>query len=224
MFNDDNIVSGDGYPYSYVDYKDTPVWPKFDADGGVICTIQYKQCFSNTSITSAGEFFKWIAFENPVYCGDCCECCPSRPKFFCVLTNILIVIHALRAASGDTGLSAFLPDTSRTFESSPSADTWDPQVLPGPPHLPIVSDWRTGKFSLQAVLPKATSTNVRNWSLRLLERYRFVIGDTATRFEMIESGNSAQSLTKKLDRDTRSVSLTASLFFFFPYERVYLTI
>jgi len=50
-------------------------------------------------------------------------------------------------------------------------------TLDDAPHLPLVSEWRDGDFSLQGVLPLAAETNIRKWTLRLLERYRFVVGE-----------------------------------------------
>lgn len=123
---------------------------------------------------------------------------------------MLAVIHALRSASGETGLSAFLPDPHKVFTASPSAS--DPPVLPGPPQLPLVSDWRVGDFSLRAVLPKEGETNVREWTLRLMERYRFVIGQTPTRFDMVMSAASAQQLVRAIDQDSVSVNDRLSLY------------
>ena len=76
--------------------------------------------------------------------------------------------------SGRLGLEAFLPSPLRVV---PRAD--DAAAPPDAPipHLPLTPRWEDGAFSLRAVLGASPSdTNVRAWTLRLLERYRFVIG------------------------------------------------
>lgn len=195
------FMSGDGYPYGFVGKKREAIWPDFNSDGDVICTIKYDKCFGNASIATASEFFKDIAFRKPEECGDC-------------------FIHALRSASGETGLSAFLPDHHRVFTPSPS--TSDAGPLPGPPQLPLVSDWRVGDFSLRAVLPGEGETNVREWTLRVMERYRFVIGQTPTRFDMVMSAATAQQLVKAIDQDTVSalICLNDNIYSLYGVERV----
>lgn len=121
----------------------------------------------------------------------------SRSKLSCSLQFTLdSVIAALRSSSGVLGLSAFLPPRQRSFKPSYPSSLWDQllhfdiwggadeetvehttaQGSPPVAHLPPVKSWAQGNFSLQAVLDPYGKVNVRAWTLRLLERYRFVLG------------------------------------------------
>jgi len=178
------------------------------------CTIHFEECFgySNSHSNSHGgpglleqgpgvtrrasEVFASVAFSKPTQCGDC-------------------IVKALVASSGKTGLSAFLPDRSRIVPSSSS--------LPSPssssasasghqiPHLPLVSDWRTGDFSLTGVLGASShgggsGTNVRNWTMQMLQRYRFVIGSTPSIFASVTNPSSARGVVRTI-KDDREVAL-----------------
>ncbi|KAF8588238.1 hypothetical protein K439DRAFT_1613668 [Ramaria rubella] len=203
--------STDGYPYSYANRQGRMAWPAFSglSIGQSLCNLNFDKCIGGAS--SASEAFKKIAFENPVQCGDC-------------------IIAALRSASGVLGLSAFLPPRARKTQTSLSSsflsdllhfdvssgaedgsdDDEDPDKedtepeAPLIPHLPLVKNWVGGNFSLQAVLDQYGPVNVREWTLRLLERYRFVIGDTNIIFLMVEGPYSART---GLNRVTKDVSL-----------------
>ena len=80
------------------------------------------------------------------------------------------------AASGEAGLEAFLPPADRVVEPglvrffTTQADTNEV------PHLPLVDRWADGQFALADVVSSAAPVNVRDWTLRMLQRYRFVIG------------------------------------------------
>ncbi|KAF8517672.1 hypothetical protein BU17DRAFT_49433 [Hysterangium stoloniferum] len=176
-----NFASGDGYPYGFrSDLKNTPIFPTFNTTGKPVCELEYTRCFGKHEVTKASEFFKHIAFDD-IACGDC-------------------IINALRVASGPTGLSKFLPDATRTLgtEEHPEGQV---------PHLPLVSDWREGNFSLQSVLPSQGSVNIRAWTIRMLERYRFVIGDTPIRFHMVTSFPAAKEHLKLIDEDPKTALL-----------------
>ncbi|KAF8588240.1 hypothetical protein K439DRAFT_670883 [Ramaria rubella] len=150
------FVSADGYPYDYRDRRGNGRWPSFTSesgsdpfsDGDTMCTIDYKQCFDFPGINKASDFFTRIAFDMPV-CGD-------------------YVINALRAASGPSGLAAFLPDVTRTLVRE---DSGRKLRIKDVPHLPLVSDWKLGNFSLQNVIQSDGAVNIREWTLRMLERY-----------------------------------------------------
>lgn len=80
---------------------------------------------------------------------------------------------ALLKASGRLGLSAFLPPTDRVLPSLAGKTTAvDGEV----PHLPLVEHWEDGEFSLREVMGASRDVGVRDWTLNLLQRYRFVIG------------------------------------------------
>lgn len=171
-------ASEDGYPYSFPSAPDTDDgWPVFSGKelGRDLCALP-RACFAGTS---AGEVFKRVAFEEAGACGDC------RMHYFLLLAGYILiphplVIHALRAQSGEYGLSAFLPAPERTIivdARNSNKYTQDKTVTHT---LPLQ---REGDFRLRSVLADGTrsgvmdvSVNVREWTLRLLERYRFVIG------------------------------------------------
>jgi len=188
-----NFASGDGYPYGFRNsLKTKPIFPTFNTAGQPVCQLEYSRCFGK-QITKASDFFKHIAFDD-IACGDC-------------------IINALRAASGATGLSKFLPDATRTFgtedrsEGRIDSDHADDQLFKEVPHLPLVSNWREGKFSLQSVLPSQGNINIRAWTLRMLERYRFVIGDTPLLFHMVTSSTAAKAQLKQIDGDRKAALL-----------------
>lgn len=99
---------------------------------------------------------------------------------FQILITYRLVIHALRAQSGEYGLSAFLPAPQRAIivdARNNNEYTQDETLIP---RLPLQ---REGDFQLQSILADRmrgsamhVSVNVRQWTLRLLERYRFVLG------------------------------------------------
>lgn len=104
---------------------------------------------------------------------------------------------ALVKASGPVGLSAFLPPSERIFPALATSAS-DPSL--SIPHLPLVSDWHSGDFSLSAVLDTSVDTSIRAWSLELLQRYRYVVGDTPALFERITSARAARSVLERIDR------------------------
>ena len=113
-------------------------------------------------------------FEKP-HCGDCGRSL-SHLVHICSLM-FPIVIVALVNASGRLGLSAVLPHPSR--RSPPSdADPASTDGLATIPHLPLVDDWHDGQFSLRDVMRYAPDTSVRQWSMRMMQRYRYVIGES----------------------------------------------
>ena len=85
------------------------------------------------------------------------------------------VINVLVRASGPLGLSAFLPDPERR-----SPATGGPLDIDAVPHLPLVDDWHNGEFALRSAMHLAPGTSVREWSMRLMQRYRYVIGESPT--------------------------------------------
>lgn len=78
-------------------------------------------------------------------------------------------------ASGRLGMEAFLPSPHRVVPASENAPSSHPEDVP---HLSLEERWEDGQFSVRSVLATSSrDTNVRDWTLRLLERYRFVIGE-----------------------------------------------
>ena len=76
-------------------------------------------------------------------------------------------------ASGRLGMEAFLPSPSRTVPVTQGADASHNDDVP---HLSLEERWQDGQFSLASTINSSKEVNVREWTLRLLERYRFVVG------------------------------------------------
>ena len=171
-------ASEDGYPY----VDGARGWPRFPPAGApaepVLCTISFDECIA--AAASASAAFMTVAFGRP-QCGDCSAPSlpfPSPPSIRARSADRPpAVVHALRAASGVLGLSAFLPTRTRTVGAPTQWDVAGARV----PHLPLVRHWAAGDYTLQGVLAPYGGVNVRAWTLRLLERYRFVIGECRCR-------------------------------------------
>ncbi|KAI0741527.1 hypothetical protein C8Q80DRAFT_1273944 [Daedaleopsis nitida] len=145
------------------------------------CTIKRDECFgfrlSDGEPPKASEIFKQIAFGN-TKCGDC-------------------VIVALVNKSGPLGLSAFLPHRDRRSPRSEASASDESETIP---HLPLIEDWHDGQFSLSEVMKYASEASVREWSMRLLQRYRYVIGGTQSAFERLGFPQQVRNMLENLDR------------------------
>ncbi|KAF9517786.1 hypothetical protein BS47DRAFT_1325910 [Hydnum rufescens UP504] len=183
--------SADGYPYTGFgrrgSYSWTPDPDKFDP--GERCTMEFDDCFATVrdgrKLTS-DDVFKRVAFERPYACGDC-------------------IITALVTASGRLGLSAFLPSPNRTFQAKPG-DSQDRREKPIPiPILPLTPTWWKTDFSLDSVLSPyasnatpSTPIDLRAWVVQVLQRYRFVIGETPAMFALLSNPQQAQQLLGRI--------------------------
>lgn len=93
--------------------------------------------------------------------------------------------------SGDTGLSAFLPDPSRRFPTrlargAASSPKRGPQRAAAAEaaggesnlvaRLPVAKSWEAADFTLRGVAAQVGSVSVRQWVLQAIYRYRFAIG------------------------------------------------
>ncbi|KAF2165854.1 hypothetical protein M409DRAFT_66840 [Zasmidium cellare ATCC 36951] len=145
------------------------------------CTIRWSECFASSKNDTANEFFKWIAFENQ-RCGDC-------------------IITGLIGASGISGIEKFVPEHNDDVDS-----TWFSDTQSEPPHLPLTSDWRTTDFSLSQAVPKEPGMTLRAWSIRLIQRYSYVLGSAASEMYKVERASDLESKLVKLEdrvqRDT----------------------
>ncbi|KAI0088478.1 hypothetical protein BDY19DRAFT_165838 [Irpex rosettiformis] len=177
--------SQDGYPYvGFINGKNW--WPKLGfgvpKHESLQCSIDPADCFTDEHgqpFTRASDLLTHVAFRRSK-CGDC-------------------IITALVHASGPLGLSAFLPPSSRTLPSL-AGKVSQPKTDPIP-HLPLEKKWEDAKFSLREVMGASPSMSVREWSLRLLQRYRFVIAETPSHFAMISNPVDAMALTRRVRRD-----------------------
>ena len=103
-----------------------------------------------------------------------------------------LVTVALVAASGDLGLEAFLPSVERTV----TPHTGEADI----PHLPLTDTWEDGHFTLRDVVTGTARTNVRDWALQLLQRYRFVIGETPSHFAMLSGPSAFTTMVQHLQK------------------------
>ncbi|EIW71167.1 hypothetical protein TREMEDRAFT_67606 [Tremella mesenterica DSM 1558] len=147
------------------------------------CHLSLFTCFpsdwlTNTDSLPATEIFTHLAFVEPG-CGDC-------------------MIDALIAASGETGLEAFLPSPKSQF--SPSED----------PMLPLTTSWEKTDFSLKNVVRQGQDVwtgerkvkgkvSLRRWSIKLLSRYSYVYATTPSRFSQIHSVRQLQASLASID-------------------------
>ncbi|KAG9119574.1 hypothetical protein FRC07_005346 [Ceratobasidium sp. 392] len=169
-----SFTSQDGYPYTFLGEYGSQYWPRFP-NPFLRCQIDFSVCFP-PELTTSSDVFKHIAFGAP-RCGDC-------------------IINALVAASGPLGLSAFLPNPPHGLKSTHQQSVHDPV-----PHLPLVSDYRSGDFSLRGVLGDS-ATDVREWTVRMLQRYRFVLGDTPSIFAMVRNVVTAEAAFDTMKADS----------------------
>lgn len=144
-----------GYPYVWTDLPHKPGqrrptppeigWPRYEevtnGEKKIACSMDVAQCFGEHFVEEGGEdmsvedVFKRIAFENP-RCGDC-------------------VMQSLLGASGKSGFSAFLPESSWHDRSSP-------QVA-----LPLSKNFTDTHYD---------SLGGRARAVSLLQRYSYTIG------------------------------------------------
>lgn len=193
------------------DYVDAPDWVYRPYN--FTCQIKRKMCFARNS-ARASDVFRHIAFYR-TECGDCSEFFSSLAFYGEYSDCCSSVIQALIAASGTSGLSAFLPSPDRYF-ASPSSSSQSSDPIP-PPHLSLGSNWQAIDFSLPSSLAlwasphsspsphtypsSARGISVREWTLQLLQRYRFVVGDTRSQFHMLSDPKATKRALNSVDRD-----------------------
>ncbi|CAE6459063.1 unnamed protein product [Rhizoctonia solani] len=96
------------------------------------------------------------------------------------------IIRALINQSGNRGLEAFLPPKSKK-----------PFSREAKPALPLSSRWQDVDFRLSSAVPEWVNT--RQFVLRMLQRYRFVLGDTPFVFAIINDPGSAAQNVKVIE-------------------------
>jgi len=167
------LLSGmDAVPYSLLNGQPLKQWPRV-SNGNITmeqeqlpfhswahCKLVREKCFGSRKQASA--VFKHVAFDD-TECGDC-------------------IINALLRASGPVGLSAFLPPSERVY---PPAGAQNPPIpIPDdtPVLLPPTKSWQTTDFTLHSCLRAWGPVHVREWVLKAMARYKYVIGDTPYKF------------------------------------------
>ena len=106
-------------------------------------------------------------------------------------------------ASGTLGLAAFLPSPDRALPLAQEDLSFDDDEVP---HLPLTPQWQDAHFSLLSVMGASRELNVRAWTLRLLQRYRFVIGACLSGFCQV-----CADVCSRLQRIPRSRSSCSKL-------------
>jgi hypothetical protein len=168
------FVSSDGYPYTYLPM--TRSYPLPPRENG----------WANLASAPSGP-------KAPVACAieraECFNNDANEPAIE-MLKRIMVekpqcgdcVISALIASSGATGLSAFLPPPPSS--STPHSST--------PNYLPVT-------LSSLATFPYPTNPYL--FSLRLIQRYSYVLGGTPSRFFGVKSADNARAHLKETDKD-----------------------
>ncbi|KAG8929980.1 hypothetical protein FRC02_004793 [Tulasnella sp. 418] len=157
--------SQDGYPYTGLGPSGFKQFPSFKAPEGTTvlshhatrCIIEHQRCFKHMAKPfSLASEFFKHVAFREPTCGDC-------------------IISALVTASGRQGLKVFLPPQGNTTETN--------EMEAKPSYLPLTSNWEKTDFSLNSV---TNTTNLRSWTIRLIHRYRFLIGLTPTTFTRLQ--------------------------------------
>jgi hypothetical protein len=90
--------------------------------------------------------------------------------------SLFAVIQALLNKSGRLGLQAFLPPAHRIRYSGKKGRVVNEVDPFSAPRLPLAKTPWEVSFKLKHVLDETGTIRVRDWVLRAMERYRFVIG------------------------------------------------
>ena len=139
------------------------------------CTFRFSQClpadfFDSDEPLDAESMFRHLTFVEPD-CGDC-------------------LISALVTMSGERGLEAFFPDSEMIYRPPPPSAAEKPaEWQREEPMLPLTSTWQEGNFSIASVVkvgqefwagarPRGDGgVNLRQWCMKLLSRYAYVLGE-----------------------------------------------
>jgi hypothetical protein len=139
----------------------------------------------------------------------------------------LLVIDALLTQSGQLGLEAFLPPPHR-IHYNVKGRVVKPVDPASNPKLPLSKTLDDASFTLKDVMRDWETIRVRDWILRAMERYRFVIGrstyesillanfdvvfagETPVRFAMLASPMSTRRVLKSIDAKPEIALLTVN--------------
>lgn len=129
--------------------------PDWSKETWARCRMSRNRCFP--AGLKASEIFKHVLYTQPEPCGDC-------------------IISALLNESGKLGLEAFLPPPHRIHYSSTKGrivKDVDPDSIP---RLPLTKRPGDASFKLKDVMREWDTVRVRDWVVRAMGRYRFVLG------------------------------------------------
>ena len=130
--------------------------------------------------------------------------------------NWFTVVNALLRASSPVGLSAFLPPSERIHtpfnaHSPPIPIPESALVL-----LPLTENWRTTDFTLRSCLGTWSAVHVREWVLRAIARYKYVIGTlfpfhtSRASYQVPARGDSSRIFTNENQPSNKSGSKAAT--------------
>lgn len=114
-------------------------------------------------------------------------------------------------ASGERGLSAFLPDPSASHIPIRTAA---PEWSGAGPILPLTNDWRDTDFSLDAIVNAGRSdrsVGLRDFCLTLLSKYVYSIGETPAVFAPVASARQLTTRLRQVDDSTAMVCINDDL-------------
>lgn len=165
---------------------------RFTDGGRMACQINFSSCLTGFTgeRVPAERLFKRFAFEEGEHCGDC------------------LLVHLLHA-SNERGFEALLPKAEQMFAGNASEKDNREE-----PHLPLTSvfqyphqgvtypplDIDLPNFSQGAVSSTLgwAGASQREFALRLIQRYSFVIGSTPSLFYRIEHEASTSRFLRDL--------------------------
>ncbi|KAK0440396.1 uncharacterized protein EV420DRAFT_1650528 [Desarmillaria tabescens] len=126
------------------------------------------------------------------------------------------MIRALMSASGPLGLSEFLPSPNRTYPLHFSLVADPNDVGSSPPHLPLTAEYHAKDFVLDTVMgpwareafrrrgwASVEGVNLREWTMMVIQRYRYVVGELPFRFVSITDAREARDTVKQLRANER---------------------
>ncbi|THH02656.1 hypothetical protein EW026_g250 [Hermanssonia centrifuga] len=120
------------------------------------------------------------------------ECFTHEGSGFSAATGMFKHIAFRNPKCGDCVIQALVKASGGEFAS-------DPYEVP---HLPLEERWEDAEFNVFSVMGASRETNVRAWTLRLLQRYRFVVAYTPYAFVMLETVDNAQGALGWIDSYT----------------------
>ncbi|KDR71214.1 hypothetical protein GALMADRAFT_143926 [Galerina marginata CBS 339.88] len=176
------FLSSDGYPYTYLPL--TRYYPRPPNENG----------WANLAEPLAGNQAPVACTINRIHCfNDNAEFEPAVEMFKRIMLDKPscgdCIISALVASSGSNGLSAFLPPRELSDSTPPLLTT---------NHLPV---------SLSSILSFPFPSDPYHFSLRLIQRYSYVLGGTPSIFFGATSADNAKAHLTEVDRNNDTALL-----------------
>lgn len=152
-----------------------------------VCSFSRSQCLGAEFLrpsarVSTNDLLRRVAFEHPE-CGDCA---------------ILLLLNK----SGKRGLDAFLPIVDPSLPSSATSSS-SSSSTPFTPLGGLTTTYDSLNFSRSpsSSAHHLTHLDARRRALRLIQRYRYAIGDSPSRFVAMKMPHLVQKALKTLDEE-----------------------